>query len=90
MAKGGPDSGFLGPGMALGFIFDGFSCVSVVCVVPGRRGPGSWPFLGNVGRKRAGFCRKWVRSLWIAVSGISCFLPNKFIITKCGSKKDVF
>ena len=41
IAKNGPNKEFLEPKMVLDFIFDGLSCISIVCIMQNHKKPGS-------------------------------------------------
>ena len=59
IAKNGPNSSFLEPKMVLDFIFDGFSCISMVCIIRNLKIPGGYPTLGNIKRiyrEKGDFC----------------------------------
>ena len=50
MAKNGPNNEFLESKMVLDLVFDGFSCISMVCIMQNSKIPGSYPisrFLGH-------------------------------------------
>ena len=54
--------------MVLDLVFDGFSCISMVCFIQNPKIPGSYPISGNIKQKWANFCQKWVPRLKIAIS----------------------
>ena len=60
IAINGPNNNFLEPKMVLDLIFDGFSCIAMVCIMQNHKKLGTWTILGNIEQKRANFCRKWV------------------------------
>ena len=59
----GPNNEFLDPKMVLDLVFDGFSCISMVCIIRNLKIPGSYPISGHIKQKRISFCQKWVPRL---------------------------
>ena len=44
--------------MVLDLVFDGFSCISIVCIIQNPKIPGSYSILGNIKQKQANFFLK--------------------------------
>ena len=59
---------FFDPKMVLDLVFDGFSCISMVYIIQNPKIPDILGISGNITRKWANFCQKWVPKLKIAIS----------------------
>ena len=59
--------------MVLDLVFDGFSCISMVCTVQNPKILGIFKIMGNIKQKQADFCRKWVPRLQMAETAILRF-----------------
>ena len=68
MAKNGSNNDFLEPKMVLDLVFDGFSCISIVCIMQNPETPGILWISGNIKQKQANFCQKWVPKLKMVIS----------------------
>ena len=54
--------------MVLDLVFDGFSCISMVCTMQNPKICGIFRILGNIKQKWPNFYQKWVLGLKIAIS----------------------
>ena len=63
IAKNGPNNKFIDQKMVLDLVLDGFSCISMVCIIQNLKIRGGYPILGNIKQKRVNLCRKWVPRL---------------------------
>ena len=60
--------------MVLDLVFDGFSCISMVCNMQNHKVCEIFRILRNIEEKQANFCQKWVPELKNAKTGISRLL----------------